>query len=87
MYEVDVVPYLGNTMSEREVLRELLDDLPYGASALGRDAGVSDRLLRMIRDGDRPLTARVRDDLAAALRRRVARLRSAIEALESLNLN
>lgn len=72
-------------MNAQRVLRELLDALPYGASALARDAGVSARLLRMVRDGDRRLTAEVRDALGASLSRRAARLGEVVEALEDLD--
>lgn len=79
------VPYRRNAMTDRDALRDLLDDLPYGAAALARDAGVSDRLLRMVRDGDRRLTPEVRDALVEALVRRIVRLGEAVEALEDLD--
>lgn len=83
--EVTKVPYIGNTMNDQRVLHNLLDTAPYGANALARDTGVSARLLRMVRDGDRRLTPEVRDALVAAISRRAARLGEVVEALEDLD--
>lgn len=74
-------------MEETEaVLRKVLDAIPASNRALAREAGISPKLLRMIRDGDRRLTPETRDALAAALRRWEGRCGEAAEALEAADL-
>lgn len=70
-------------MNIHAVVREALDRAPCSVRALALEAGVSPRLLRMIRDGDRRLTRETRDALAGALRDREDRCRAAAEALEA----
>lgn len=53
----------------RDVLREILQRAPGSIRELARAAGVDVRLLTMIRDGDRRLTAATREKVTAALRR------------------
>lgn len=70
-------------MTERAALRKALDAAP-SVRALARDAGVSPRLLTLIRDGERRLTRETRDRLVRAVRDREARHRDAAEALEAV---
>lgn len=70
----------------RNALQQVLDATPASIRALAREAGVDDRLLRLIRDGDRRLTPHVRDALVEAVSRWEARCRKAREALEACDL-
>jgi uncharacterized protein HemY len=56
-------------MTREDAIRRAMDLFPGSILALGREAGVSSRLLRMIRDGERPATPRVTAYVAAALER------------------
>jgi len=69
-----------------DVLRLVFDAIPASTRALAREAGVSPKLLRMVRDGERRLTAATRDALVAALRRWEVRCGEALDALESADL-
>jgi len=71
---------------ETDLLRSVLEAIPASMRALAREAGVSPKLLRMIRDGERRLTPDTRDALAGALRRWEARCGEALDALESADL-
>lgn len=66
----------------RAVLRKVLEANPASIRTLASEAGVSEKLLRLIRDGNRRLTPETRDALAGALRRWEARCREAAEQLE-----
>lgn len=80
-------PYCADAMSDsRAALRQALDAIPASTRALAEEAGVDEKLLRMIRDGERRLTPETRDALAGALRRWRGRLDRAIEALEAVDL-
>lgn len=61
-------PYYSDMGESKAVLREVLDAIPTSLRALALAAGVSEKLLRMIRDGDRRLTPEVRVRLVEALR-------------------
>lgn len=74
-------------MEETEaVLRKVLDAIPASTRALAREAGVSPKLVRMIRDGDRRLTPETRAKLVAALRTWEADVGDAADALETADL-
>lgn len=74
-------------MKETEaVLRKALDATPGSIRALAEEAGVSERLLRMIRDGDRRLTSDVRAKLVVALRTWEEDCGAAADALEAVDL-
>lgn len=80
-------PYYADTMSDsRAALRQALDAIPASTRALAEEAGVDEKLLRMIRDGERRLTPETRDALVGALRRWGGRLDEAGEALEAVDL-
>lgn len=68
------------------VLRKVLETSPASLRALARAAGVSPKLVRMIRDGDRRLTSEVRAKLVDALRRWEDDLGDAAECLEAVDL-
>lgn len=60
--------HIGNMSNEREdAVRRALELFPGSLRALGREAGVSYRLLGMIRDGDRSATPQTVEVLAGAL--------------------
>lgn len=69
---------------ESAALREALEAVPTSIRRLAEEAGVDEKLLRMIRDGDRRLTPSVRNTLLGALRRWEERVGGAIEALEAV---
>lgn len=71
----------------RAALQEALEAIPASIRALAREADVSPRLLRLIRDGRRRLTPEARDAVAEALRRWEADCREAAESLEAANLD
>lgn len=74
--------HIGNMGSEREdAVRRALDLFPGSLRALGREAGLSYRLLGMIRDGDRSATPEVVRALADALDRLGDRHRDAARVL------
>ena len=65
---------------------------PDSILALAREAGISGRLLRMIRDGERPATPEVTEAVASAIERLGARheeaariLRAALQSTEGDN--
>jgi hypothetical protein len=60
--------YDSYTMKAPAVLRKVLDAIPASTLQLAHEAGVSEGLLRAVRDGRRRLTRRTRDRLVAALR-------------------
>lgn len=76
-------PYSGDAMNERTALRETLDVASVSIRALTREAGVSPRLLTLIRDGGRRLRE-TRDALTDVLLARADRCRRAAEALEAV---
>ena len=75
-------------MAKREdAIRRALELFPYSILALAREAGVSGRLLGMIRDGERSATVAVTEAVATAIERLGARhdeasriLRDALES-------
>lgn len=71
-------------MNERTALRRALDAAPASIRALARDAGVSPRLVTMIRDGERRMTRETRDALLRAVSDRADRYGDAREALEAV---
>lgn len=79
-------PHIADMEEIQDALRKVLDAIPASTRALAREAGVSPKLLRMIRDGERRLTPQVRDELVAALRRWEAQCGDAAEALEAADL-
>lgn len=68
------------------LLREVLDATPTSLRALADAASVSEKLLRMIRDGDRRLTPEVRAALAEAIRTWEKDCGDAVDALEAADL-
>lgn len=79
-----VCPYYADAMRESStIVRRVLDQIPMSTRALAEKAGVDEKLLRMIRDGERRLTADVRDSLLAVLRRWRGQLDGALEELEA----
>lgn len=76
-------PQAGDEMdTSGAVLQHVLDAIPASQRALARAAGVSPKLLRMVRDGERRLTAHTRDAIASALRAWETRCAGAADALE-----
>jgi hypothetical protein len=78
--------------TREEAMRRALELLPGSILALSRESGVSARLLRMIRDGERSATPVVTEAVAAALERLGARhehaariLRDALRATRGAN--
>lgn len=70
-------------MSERdEAVRRAVDHWPGSIRALAQEAGISDRLLRMIYEGKRSATPATVRGLAAALERFGRRVEEARNALE-----
>lgn len=70
----------------RAVLQRILREAPGSIRELAREAGVSNALLRAVRDGDRRLTPATRKAVAAALRQwedTCGELAEALEAVES----
>lgn len=70
----------------RHVVRNALRATPVPIVNLAEEAGCSDRLLRMIRDGDRRLTAEIQADLVSGLRRMRAGIDAAIKDLETVDV-
>lgn len=68
------------------MIERILDEAPGSIRELAREAGVSERLIRAVRDGMRRLTPATRDALAAVLRRWAGRCQALAEELESLEL-
>lgn len=79
-------PHIKDMNERRAAFQQALDATPASIRALAREVGVDDRLLRLIRDGERRLTPDVRDALVEALSRWEARCRKAREALEACDL-
>lgn len=79
-------PHVGDMEETEAALRKVLDLNPASLRALAREAGVSPKLIRMLRDGERRLTPEVRGALADALRRWEGHLGEAVEALEAADL-
>lgn len=75
-------PYLTD-VEDDAAIRKVLDLQPSSTRALAIEAGVDEKLLRMIRDGDRALTPAVRDALRDVLRRWEAGCREAAGVLEA----
>lgn len=73
-------------MDDETALRKPLEAAPCSIRALALEADLSPRLLTMVRDGERRLTAETRDALLAALRRREERYGEARRVLESVDL-
>lgn len=82
-----ISPHIEDMEEPRTALQKALDATPASIRALAREAGVDDRLLRLIRDGERNLTPAVRDALVDALGRWENRCREASEALEAAPLD
>lgn len=70
---------------EVTAVRTAVDLAPGSIRALARDAGISPRLVTLIRDGKRRLTAETKRALVEALRRREDRCREARAALEAVS--
>lgn len=81
-----VRPHLSDMGEIQAVLRKVLDAIPTSLRAFAHAAGVSEKLVRMIRDGDRRLTPDVRAKLVEALRTWEADCGDAADALEAANL-
>lgn len=89
MTPLDTLParsYDENTMNGRAVLREVLDEAPGSIRELAAEAGVSDFLLRAIRDDERNLTERTRSAVVTALRRWSDETADLADALEAADL-
>lgn len=69
---VDTLPlraHLAHLMEQgSQAVRAVLEQLPVSIRALAREAGVSESLLRAIRDGNRRLTDETREAVVSALR-------------------
>ena len=60
-------------VTREDAIRRALELFPYSILALAREAGVSSRLLGMIRDGERSATVAVTEAVATAIERLGAR--------------
>lgn len=78
--------HFTHNMDVQAALQKVLETSPGSIRALAREAGVSEALLRAVRDGERRLTRETRDALASALRRWKTRCEEALEALEAADL-
>lgn len=74
-------------MDTQDTLRRILRVAPGSIRALARESGVSEALLRAVRDGDRRLTREARDAVADALRTWAARCEGLADALEALDVD
>ena len=74
-------------MDAQDTLRRILREAPGSIRALAREAGVSEALLRAVRDGDHRLTREARDAVAAALRTWATRCGDLADALEALDVD
>lgn len=77
--------YYTHMEEGRAVLRRVLREVPTSLRKLAHAAGVSESLLRAVRDGDRRLTSDTRQAVTAALRRwerTCGELADALEAAE-----
>lgn len=79
-----VRPYLTDVRDDAAVIRKVLELSPRSTRALAIEAGVDEKLLRMIRDEERALTPAVRDALRDVLRRWEDGCREAAEVLEAV---
>lgn len=75
--------YMGNGQA---ALQTVLDRSPASIRSLAHAAGVSEGLLRAIRDGRRRLTPEVREALVAALRERAMTYGDLADQLEAVDL-
>lgn len=82
----NVCPHYEDMGQTQAILQKVLDSVPASTRALAREADISPRLLRMIRDGDRRLTSEVRDALIRTLRAWGEECIEAAEALEAADL-
>lgn len=84
---VDSLPvrsHLAYIMEQgKQAVRAVLEEVPVSIRALAREAGVSESLLRAIRDGNRRLTAETRKAVVAALRRLGERHHTLADRLEA----
>lgn len=81
-----ICPQYKDMNQGQATIQRILRDAPCSIRKLAHEAGLSDRLLRQIRDGERRLTDDTRAALIAALRRwedSCAELADALEAVES----
>lgn len=69
--------------SEPDPLRRVLEEAPGSVRALAEEAGLSDTLLLLVRDGERRLTPRTRQALVSALRRWGERCHELADLLEN----
>lgn len=75
--------YVDNSMNNIVEFAEAVRSVPGSVRELAAEAGVSDTLIRLVRDGKRRLTSETGAAVAAALRRWAERCRTAAEAVES----
>ena len=83
---VPVRAHYTHEMDAQTALRKILDMTPGSIRELAREAGLSEALLRAVRDGDRRLTRQSRDALVDALGRWEKRCGDALEVLEAADL-
>lgn len=69
-------------MCEAREVAEAVEAAPGSIRQLAEEAGVSEALIRHVRDGRRRLTPATRDALSGALRRWAARCEAAASGLE-----
>lgn len=81
-----VCPHITDMSDGQTVLRNVLDANPASTRTLAQEAGVSEKLLRLVRDGERRLTPQVRAALVDVLRRWERELRQAADGLEAADL-
>lgn len=74
--------YVAYSMTKTVDIEEAIETAPGSIRELAREAGVSDSLLRHVRDGRRRLTSDTKTALAAALRRWSDRCRKAAAGLD-----
>lgn len=82
-----VRPHIEYMETGRAVLQRILRDAPGSIRELAREAGVSHRLLRAARDGDRNLTPATRDAVLRALRTWAGTCSELADALEAAELD
>lgn len=75
--------YSAYVMTTNVGFTEALEAAPGSVRELAREAGLSESLLRHVRDGRRRLTPETGDAVAAALRRWSERCRTAAEVVDS----
>lgn len=74
-------PYIADMGEKEDALRRALEMAPDSIRLLAREAGVSDKLLRLIRDGYRTATPRTIEKLAKAMERFAERHTQAAQLL------